>query len=225
MFRINVSGAELFELIRPAALVLWALLSTWVLVSALKRFAFLTSILWAIATFFLPLIVGPLYVAVIIFRSRRNSHLRSRSRRWLFALAYGLLLLTAVGVYLVRDGRSVDAYLARASQAKVKNDRAGAIREYRSALSIENNAHTHKLLAIELADAGLLQEAVDEFRLARSGGEPDDSISYRIGELLEKMNRPEEAANEYRKFVASEMCSRNERDSRCETAAVKETRQ
>jgi len=225
MFRINVSGAELFELIRPAALMLWALLSTWVLVSALKRFALLTSILWAMATFFLPLIVGPLYVAVIIFRSRRNSHLRSRSRRWLFSLAYGLLLLTSIGVYLVRDRRSVDAYLARASQAKVKNDRAGAIREYRTALSIENNAHTHKLLAIELSDAGMLQEAVDEFRLAQSGEESDDSISYRIGELLEKMNRPGEAAKEYRKFVASEMCSRNERDSRCETAAVKETRQ
>ena len=224
MFRINVSGGELFELIRPAALVLSALLSTWVLVSALKRFALLTSILWAIATFLLPLIVGPLYVTVIIFRSRRTWKLRPRSRRWLFSLAYGLLLVTSIGVYIVRDKRSVDAYLARASQAKVNNDRAGAIRQYRTALRIENDAHTHKLLAIELADAGMLQEAVDEFRLAQSGGEPDDSISYRIGELLEKMNRPAEASIEYRKFAASEMCNRNERDSRCETAAAKETR-
>jgi tetratricopeptide (TPR) repeat protein len=223
MFRINVSGGELFELIRPTALVLSALLSTWVLVSALKRFALLTSILWAIATFFLPLIVGPLYLTVIIFRSRRNSILRSRSRRWLFSLAFGLLLLISIGVYLVRDKRSVDEYLARASQAKVNNDRARAIREYRTALSIENDAHIHKLLAIELAAAGMLQEAVDEFRLAQSGGEPDDSISYRLGELLEKMNRPVEAAKEYRNFVASEMCNRNERDSRCEIAAAKAT--
>lgn len=221
MFRINVSGGELFELIRPVALVLSALLSAWVLTSALKRFAVLTSFLWAISTFFLPLIVGPIYVAIIILRTRSNPKPRSRSRRWFVAFGYVVLLLISIGVYTVRDKRSADAHIARASQARVNNDTAGAIMEYRSALKIENSAHTHKLLAIQLAEAGRIQEAIAEFRLAEAGNEPDDSINYRLGVLLEKFDLESEAADEYRKFVASESCTRNDPDDRCALAKAR----
>jgi tetratricopeptide (TPR) repeat protein len=218
MFRINVSGGELFELIRPTALVLSALLATWVLASALKRFTVLTSLLWAIATFFLPLIAGAIYLAFIILRSRKSPSPRSRGRRWLWSLAYGTVLLSSIGIYLYADKRSADAHFARASQAKLTNNHALVISEYRNALKVEDNAHTHKLLAIQLAEAGMLQEAVAEFRLAQSGGEPDDSISYQLGVLLEKLNRPEEARVEYRRFIKTESCTRSDPDNRCRTA-------
>jgi len=131
------------------------------------------------------------------------------------------MLLTSIGVFLVSDKRSADAHVARASQAKVRNDHAGAISEYRSALKIEDDAHIHKLLAMELADAGMLAEAVREFRLAEAGGEPDDAIDYQLGILLEKLNLPREARVEYRKFLARGVCTRVDRDDRCHLAETR----
>ena len=53
-------------------------------------------------------------------------------------------------------------------------DWATAIREYREALKDEDDPHTHKLLAVELANAGYISEAIAEFRLAELGGETCD---------------------------------------------------
>ena len=64
--RTNMSAGQLFDLIMPAAFALSALLSTWVLASARKRFQLLQAFGLAIGTLFLPLIVFPLYLAVML---------------------------------------------------------------------------------------------------------------------------------------------------------------
>jgi Flp pilus assembly protein TadD len=130
-----------------------------------------------------------------------------------------VITLSAIGVYFYFDARSVDAHLASATQAKLVEDTKGAIREYRKALAQEDNPHTRKLLAIELANAGNVTEAISEFRLARERGEPDDTISFRLGVLLERMNLTNQAKLEYERFLQSETCLREE--PLCEVARGK----
>lgn len=217
-FSGNISAGELFDLIMPAAFVLAALISTWVLASARKRFSLLSAIAFAVATLFLPLIVFPLYLAVIIWRKKIGP-----PKKWRYALPllYAALVLAAIGVFYYFDSRSVDAHLARATRAKLTEDRTTAIHEYREALALEDNPHTRKLLAIELADAGELNAAVSEFRLAQQGGEQDDAIYYRVGLLLERLNQTSEAQREFQNFVSSVTCTRI--DTRCEDARNKLT--
>jgi hypothetical protein len=163
-----MSAGELFDLIMPVAYVVSALLSTWVLASARKRFALHYALAIALATLLLPLVVFPLYLAFIIFRRAGKP-----PQRWRYSLPllYAAILLSAIGLYVYFDSRSVDAHLARATRAKLVDDHNTAIREYRQALALEDSAHTHKLLAIELANAGCTEEANAEFRLAEQGGE------------------------------------------------------
>jgi hypothetical protein len=167
--RFNMSAGEWFELIGPAVFLISALLSTWVLASARKRFSIYIALGWAVGTLLLPLIVLPVYLAVVVLWRPEV-----RSRRWhlLLPLVYGVIVVAAISFYLYRDRQSVDAHLARAVQAKLVDDYATAIREYRRALALEENAHTRKLLAVELALAGKLSEAEMEFKLAEQGGEP-----------------------------------------------------
>ena len=74
--RINISAGELFELIRPAALILSALISTWVLASARRRFPFYVALLWAVATLlFLPIVL-PLYLIAVLIWHRSEPHSR-----------------------------------------------------------------------------------------------------------------------------------------------------
>jgi hypothetical protein len=164
-----MSAGEWFELISPAAFLISALLSTWVFASARKRCSLPAALGWAIATLLLPFIVLPLYLALMLFW---RSELRSPRRRLLVPLVYGAIVTAAIAFYFYRDRQTVDAHLARAVQAKLVEDHATAIREYRRALALEENAHTRKLLAIELALAGQLNEAVSELHLAEQGGEP-----------------------------------------------------
>lgn len=162
-------AGELFELIRPLVVVISIVVSSWVLASARKRFPVYLAFAWAVGTLFLPLVVVPVYLVVVLFWRRP-----ALSRRWRFSLplTYAAILLVGFGLYLNHENQTVDAHLARANQAKLVEDHATAIREYREALTIENNPHTHKLLAIELGNAGRLDEAMAEFRLAQQGGEP-----------------------------------------------------
>src|ERR1051326_9400968 len=142
---------ELFELIRPVVVVISILLSACVLASARKRFSTSVALAWTMGTLFLPLIVLPVYLAVILVWRRPV-----RARRWRFVmpLVYAAMLLAAVGLFVYHDSQTVDAHLARAAQAKLLEDHATAIREYHRALALEDNAHTHKLLGIELATDG-----------------------------------------------------------------------
>lgn len=180
-----MSAGELFDLIMPAAFVLSALLSTWVLASARRRFRLYYAIALAAGTLFLPLIVFPIYLVIMLWRKRSDSP----PPRWRYALPllYAAIVLAGIVTFFYLDRRSVDAHLARATRAKLVEDANAAIREYRQALALEDNPHTHKLLAIELAKAGYVSEAISEFRLAQQGGEPDDSIPYRIKQLEERL--------------------------------------
>jgi tetratricopeptide (TPR) repeat protein len=208
-----MSAGELFELVRPAALLISALISTWVLASARKRFPLYQSFLWAIGTLSLTLIVLPLYLSAIVFRRRRYLSLTSR---FVIPLLYSTVVLSSIGIYEYRSNRSVDAYLARATQAKVSNQRAIAIKEYKRALELEDDPHIHKLLAIELADSGYSTDAISEFRLAQQGGEPDDSIHFWLALLLERINHNGEARLEFQEFLLSSQCMRS--DYRCDLA-------
>jgi tetratricopeptide (TPR) repeat protein len=211
-----MSAGQLFDLIMPAAFVISALLSTWVLASARRRFQLHYAFAFAAGTLFLTLIVFPLYLATMLWRPKREP-----PAKWRYALplVYAVITLSAIGVYFYFDTRSVDAHLARATQAKLVEDTNGAIREYRKALALEDNPHTRKLLAIELAYAGNVTEAISEFQLARERGEPDDSISFRLGVLLERMNLTSQAKLEYERFLLSETCLHEE--PLCEVARGK----
>lgn len=227
-----MSAGEIFDLIRPVVLVLSALLSTWVLASARqRRFPLFLATLWALLTLFFPLITLPLYLAVQFVRKRheRAAHavnaapgrgVPRAAPRWRTAtpLVYATVVLSVIGLYLYSDHQSVDAQLARATQAKLRGEPGRTISEYRAALGQEDDPHTHKLLAIELADVGNWTEALSEFRLAEEGGEPDDSIAFRIGTLLDILNLVGQAKLEYQRFLVSKACTQPLPDDRCVTA-------
>jgi tetratricopeptide (TPR) repeat protein len=209
-----MSAGEIFELIRPASVVLTTLLSTWILASARRRFSLHYALLWAGLALFLPPVIIPIYLAtLLIWHPPKVEHVKHRF------VVPALFLVTMLGIFAVhevRDKRSVDSHLAQAAFAKVSSDQLTAIKQYREALRLEDNAHTHKLLALSLMEAGLENEAINEFRIAEAGGEPDDSIHLLLGRLLDKLNRRDEAAVEYQKFLMSKTCF--EVDKRCDSA-------
>lgn len=231
-FHWQISAGEFFELLRPGALVVSALLSTWVLASARRRrFRSVAVGVWSVGTFLFPFIILPVYLIARSWTKRRTQSynpdggtpaaagLSSPVRlRFLLPAIYGLVLLSLIGIYIYRDYHTVDAHLARAAQAKVMNNRPKAIREYRDALKLEDNPHTHKLLGIELAETQEWAEALLEFRAAERGSEPDDSLPFRIGEALDTSGQFSEAISNYNKFLKGRICVQALPDSRCEIA-------
>lgn len=211
--RGNMSAGELFELIRPSVLILAGLISTWVLASARKRFPLYVAFAWALGTLFLPLVVIPVYLVVILLW-RRPAY----SPTWplVLPLTYGLIVTASIATYFYFDSRTVDAHLARAARAKLIDDHGTVISEYQQALAMEDNPHTHKLLALELMRTGYLSDAISEFRLAEQGGEPDDSIHYYLGILLEKIDQNGQARLEFEKFLLTQTCLTADR--LCESA-------
>jgi hypothetical protein len=97
-----MSAGELFDLIMPAASVISALLSTWVLASARRRFRFYYAIPLAVGTLLLPLIVFPIYL-VMMHRKRSVS-----TPRWRYTLPllYGVIVLAGTVIYFYLDRRS-----------------------------------------------------------------------------------------------------------------------
>lgn len=205
--RFNMSAGEFFELISPIVFAISILLSAWVLASARKRFSTLIAFVWATATLLLPLVVLPVYLSVIVIWQWPA---RSRRWRWLLPFAYGAILLAGLGMFLNHESATADDYLAKATRAKLIEDHTTAISEYRRALTIENDAHIHKLLAMELMQAGYLTEAVSEFRLAQQGGEPDDFIYYYLGLLFDRLNLKGQAKQEFENFLLSTTCTQDE---------------
>jgi len=198
------------------------------LASARKRFPFYQSLLWSLGTLFFPLIVLPLYFIALLLRNRQvvtaptesPASLSAESVKWRFAapLIYAALVLMSIAVYLYRDAVSVDEHLARAAQHRINDETAQTITEYKQALELEDNPHTHKLLAIELAKMQYWTDALSEFRLALKGGEPDDSIHFSLGLLLDQIELPGEANLEYDAFLNTATCLREPADGRCEEA-------
>ncbi len=223
-FELNMSAGELFDLIRPAVLVIAALASAWVLASARKRgFRIHIAVAWALGTLLFPPIVFPIYVIARYIRHPANEVGAAKEipLRYTLPLLYLLFVISLIALTLYRDKTSVDDHLARASYAKVRSDRPRAIQEYRRALALEDNPHTHKLLAIELAADGSWPDALSEFRLAEKGGEPDDTIAFRIASLLEAMDNLGQAKLEYERFLDSGVCTQAYPDNRCLSARAK----
>lgn len=142
-------------------------------------------------------------------------------RRLLPPVLYAAALLLAGGIYFYQDYQSFDAHLARAARAKLYGRRAQTIGEYRAALRVREDAHTRKLLGLELLDEGRAEEAVHELRAAEAGGEPDEMLAYQIGSALEAVGRADEAGASYLKFIQSNLCARTPSHTRCEAARAR----
>jgi hypothetical protein len=112
-----MSAGELFDVIMPAAFVLSALISTWVLASARKRFSIYSSISWAIGTLFLPLIVFPLYLVTIMWRKSSGP-----PKKWRYALplVYATIVLAAITAFFYFDRRECGLSL-RCSERQIEN--------------------------------------------------------------------------------------------------------
>ncbi|MDQ1611946.1 MAG: hypothetical protein QOG00_1877 [Pyrinomonadaceae bacterium] len=141
---------------------------------------------------------------------RLRRYVSLRLRRYAPSLIYAAALLAAGAFYFYRDYHSFDAHLARAANARLRNRRDATIREYRAALRIVDDAHTHKLLAVQLAEDGQAEAALAELRAVERGGEPDELLSLRIASALDTLGRAEEAVAAYEKFLRSESCSRTQ---------------
>lgn len=144
-----------------------------------------------------------------------------RLKRYALPLIYASALLSAGAIYFYRDYHSFDAHLARATNARLLNRRDAAIREYRAALRISDDAHTHKLLALQLSDDGQREAALAELRAAERGGETDELLTLRLASTLDALGRAAEAASEYRKFLQGSACARPSPHERCAEAAAR----
>lgn len=236
LLQLQISAGELFELMRPAAWMLSALVSAWVLASTRRRgFRLYAIILWTLSTLLFPLVVLPLYLIV-------NARLRKRERDeqvsvrktsagaqaarrvWttrLWPALYLVLVLSLMAIYFYRDYWSLDAHLWRANNAKLRGPHTKVIAEYRAALQLEDDPHTHKLLAIELAAAGRAEEALLEFRAAERGGEPDPQIPYQMALALDALGREREALPEYKRYAGGPACTQALPEVNCTTARAR----
>ena len=95
-----MSAGELFDLIMPAAFVISALVSTWVLASARKRLRLIYAIALAVGTLFLPLIVFPIYLVIMLWSKRYEP-----PKRWRYALPllYAVIVLAGIAMYFYLD--------------------------------------------------------------------------------------------------------------------------
>src|SRR5689334_3090047 len=99
-----MSAGQLFDLIMPAAFAASALISTWVLASARKRFQLYYALALAITTLFLPLIVFPIYLVFMMYRPKVGPPKRWR---YLLPLLYAAIALSVIGAYFYFDSRTV----------------------------------------------------------------------------------------------------------------------
>ena len=147
------------------------------------------------------------FIPVAEAKSSNKPPATLRKSRLTLPLAYALLALALGALYMYRDMRSVDAHLARANYARLRSQREMTIRELQSALALEDDPHTRKLLGVELIDAGRWNEAIAEFSAAERGGEPDEKLSYHIAAAFDALSRPAEAAPRYQQFLNSRLCT------------------
>jgi hypothetical protein len=142
-------------------------------------------------------------------------------RRFAPTLLYTAALVFAGAAYFYADYQSFDARLARAERAKLYQRPEEAMGEYRAALRVREDARTHKLLGLELLQAGRAAEALDEFGAAERGREPDETLDFHAAAALEALARRPEAAARYRKFLEGRLCAKPRPTTLCETAAAR----
>jgi len=220
----QISSAELFEFIRPAVWMLSGLLSACVLASArrqgLRPYAVAA---FTLGTLFFPLVTLPLYlIARAIVKGRARAQQSPAPKlRYMVPVLYLVAVLSIIALFSYRDYRSLDAHLWRANNSKLRGPHSKVIAEYRAALELEDDPHTRKLLAIELAVDGLNEEALAEFRRAERGGEPDPQLPFYIGTALFALGREAEGASEYQRFLGGPACTRALPDPNCSTARAR----
>lgn len=220
LLRGPISFGQLFAALLPVACALAIICSTWVLADArrrqLSRYAISA---WTLGTLLLPLTVLPLYLLTRLWAKHSASD--QVGPFWARAappLLYAFVLTFLAALYFVHDYCSLDAHLARASDARLHNQHARAASEYRAALKLTDDPHTHKLLGLELATLQQWPDALTELRAAERGGEPDAALPFHIAKALDALGRHDEALNEYQKFMAGELCARVAPDARCARA-------
>jgi tetratricopeptide (TPR) repeat protein len=147
--------------------------------------------------------------------------LTAKRSRFAAPLLYAGALLLVGAFSFYQDYRSFDAHLARGARAKLYGRQERVISEYRAALGVREDAHTRKLLGLELLEAGRAEEALAEFRAAEAGGEPDEVLAYHFGSALEAAGRPGDAATYYSKFLRSAACARTPSSASCEAARAR----
>lgn len=252
VWQISVGDAS--EALRPLVFALAALASACVLADARRaRLSAWAVAAWTLLTLVCAPVFLPLYLAARLFIPRGNetdesiaggdvtpgqqlSHQRlsPRLRRLLSRAAlpalYAASLLALGGLHFYRDARSADAHLLRASRAKLSDRRERAVAEYRAALALDDDAHTRKLLGLELAEAGRWEEALAEFRqaAARAGRDDDgthafhdDTLTFHAARALEATGRGAGAADEYRKFLQGRACAQTPPAPLCEEARAR----
>ena len=226
--RWQISVGHLFDVLLPAAAALAIVCSTWVFANARRRrLKPHAIIIWTLSTLALPFTVLPIY---LLIRLRRRNESRARTTqpssfrsRHAPVLIYAATLTTLAALYFIHDYRSLDARLARASNARLNGQHERAAREYRSALQLRDDPHIHKLLGLELAATHQWPEALTELRAAEHGGEPDDALPYHIGIALDALKHHDEALAEYQKYLAGSSCQQPVPDARCQRASARLT--
>ncbi len=247
-----ISVGQLFDVLLPAALALAIVCSTLVLADARRRaLRRYTIIAWTLGTLILPCTVLPLYLLARLWQrapqpsddatkptattadddaaQTQQRALKTRPRsfasRHAPTLAYAALLTALGALFFYHYYFGLDGHLARASNAKLHEQHARAANEYRAALHSADDAHTRKLLGLELAASGQRAEALVELRAAEQGGEPDAALPYHIASTLDALDRRAEAVNEYQRFLVSDLCAQSVPDERCQSARTRVAQQ
>lgn len=142
------------------------------------------------------------------------------SLRVALPLIYFASLLAAGGLYFYDDDRSFDAQFARVKRAKLNGRPERALRAYRAALAAREDAHTRKLLGLELLEAGRPDEALAEFRAAERQT-TDEKLRFHQASALDALGRRDEASALFREFLRSESCAGMQPDELCDLARAR----
>ncbi len=240
----QISAGQLFDVLLPAAGALAIICSTCVLADARRRaLRPVATTAWTLGTLALPFTVLPLYLLARLWRRARPKDnepeiiappvdveaapQRTPQAQTRFLLRHALPLiyavsLTALGALFFQHYYfGLDGHLARASNAKLHEQHARAVSEYRAALRLNDDPHTHKQLGLELVASGQWAAALGELRTAEQGGEPDAALPFHIANALAALARHAEAVLEYQRFLGGDLCTQSVPDERCQSARAR----
>jgi tetratricopeptide (TPR) repeat protein len=239
----QVSAGDLAEWARPVLFAAAALASVWVFRDARGRaeFGWPSVSAWTLLALLFPPAALPLYLAARLYTRRDDAKEgegetvedvegveagsdseRPRPRRRLApTLLYTAALIIAGAAYFYADYRSFDARLARAERAKLYQRPDEAIREYRAALRVRDDAHTRKLLGLMLLQTGRADEALAELLTAARAGDGEEALHFHTAEALSALDRHAEAAARYQHFLDGPACAPPSREEKCEAARAR----
>ena len=100
-------------------------------------------------------------------------------------------------------------------------DIAGAITAYSNALKVDDDATTHMNLGTAYQGNKMLQKAIDEYLRALSMDAKQHDAHYYLGTAYEAVNKPHDAALEYRKYLAAQPTGQYANDAKERLKIVK----